>query len=355
MGLSDDVKRAAPQLVEAPDYETRVGYLHLVDSDLRRILTLAGATQERPFVVFIDDLDRCGYKTVAEVIEALNVFLSGGYDNCIFVIAMEPDLIAAQIHAAYESLFKHLGGDGQEIGWRFLEKMIQLPLSLPVPSEPQLTHYVDRLTGRTSSEATSDGGAPPAGLKEVEEVQELLRTADDGTGSISGLADAVELVRTSDELGLPPDDRVLAEAALHEFDMRFDGDGAREIILRFVNDLSGNPREIKRFVNVFRFYAYIDLQRQIRNLPPIGIDGAAKLARLAVGWPSLLSMLTEPSAADDARTVLACLEEAPDDAAWTKITDATPERLRDMLTRSVDLREVVVREPLVGMQAASFI
>lgn len=115
--VSDEVTKATPDLVEEPDYDSRLGFLHLVDSDMRRILKIAGATPQQPFVVFIDDLDRCSYTTVAQVIEAPNVFLAGDFDNCIFVVAMEPDLVAAQIHVAYEKLVARLDEDTQSDLW----------------------------------------------------------------------------------------------------------------------------------------------------------------------------------------------------------------------------------------------
>ncbi len=43
--------------VRSPSYEGKLGFLHLVESDLREVLKLV-ATPERPLVLFIDDLNR---------------------------------------------------------------------------------------------------------------------------------------------------------------------------------------------------------------------------------------------------------------------------------------------------------
>ena len=80
-----------PQLVRDPGYDGRLGFLQSMHDDLQPVLDLV-ATPELPLVVFVDDLDRCSYTTVAQVIEALNTFLAGDFDNSVFVIAMEPDL-----------------------------------------------------------------------------------------------------------------------------------------------------------------------------------------------------------------------------------------------------------------------
>ena len=118
-----------------PGYQEKAGFLHLVQKDVSHALDLV-ATPSRPLVLFVDDLDRCSPSTVTQVIEAISLFLAGQFPNCIFVIAMEPDLLAAHIEVAYKELVSALREAGKNaawstLGWRFLDKIIQLPLSLP--------------------------------------------------------------------------------------------------------------------------------------------------------------------------------------------------------------------------------
>ena len=346
----DEVAKATPQLVQAPDYESRLGFLHLVDTDMRRILEVAGATAERPFVVFVDDLDRCSYTTVAQVIEALNVFLAGDFDNCIFVIAMEPDLVAAQIHVAYEKLFEQLEDHGDDLGWRFLEKMVQLPLALPEPQAPQVERFLDSIlaieTEQRIAEIADD--AP-----EVVQARERIQAAET-TGTLEGVGDAYEQVRKSYAAQGVRGDAIVQKAARLEFADRFDDSTARDMLLRFARDLSGNPREIKRFVNVFRFYAYIDFWRRTQGLETPGLDGAGKLARLAIGWPSLLSALAaDVSVNGTSATLLQTLETTPD-GEWQDIVVLAPARARGQLDKAA-LREVIRGEPHIGAAASSFL
>ena len=346
----DEVGKAAPQLVQAPDYESRLGFLHLVDTDMRRILEVAGATAERPFVVFVDDLDRCSYTTVAQVIEALNVFLAGDFDNCIFVIAMEPDLVAAQIHVAYEKLFDRLDDHGDDLGWRFLEKMVQLPLSLPEPQAPQVERFLDSILAIRTEQAIAEirDDAP-----EVQQAREMIKAAET-SGTLEGVGDAYEEVRKSYPMQGVRAEAIVQKAARLEFADRFDDSTARDMLLRFANDLSGNPREIKRFVNVFRFYAYIDFWRRTQGLDTPGLDGAGKLARLAIGWPSLLSTLaTDVSVNGTSATLLQTLETTPD-GEWQDIVVLAPARASGQLDKAA-LREVIRGEPHIGAAAASFL
>ncbi|WP_067176172.1 P-loop NTPase fold protein [Microtetraspora niveoalba] len=152
----------AGDLVGDPGYGAKTGFLHLVQTDMRRVLRLV-ATEERPLVVFVDDLDRCGSGTVAQVIEAINLFLAGEFPNCVFVLAMEPDVVAAHVEVAYQDLAEAMPPDLRSgLGWRFLEKIVQLPLSLPVLDDAhRLPGYVGALLGvdrpRTPRRPRSDG------------------------------------------------------------------------------------------------------------------------------------------------------------------------------------------------------
>jgi hypothetical protein len=347
----DEVTKATPQLVQAPDYESRLGFLHLVDTDMRRILDVAGATSEEPFVIFVDDLDRCSYTTVSQVIEALNVFLAGDFDNCIFVIAMEPDLVAAQIHVAYEKLFEQLDDGGGDLGWRFLEKMVQLPLSLPEPQPPQVERFLDSILAVRAEQQIAEiaDDAP-----EVVEARQRISAAET-SGSLAGVGEAYDKVRAAYPVQDARADAVVQKAARLEFADRFSDREAREMLLRFANELSGNPREIKRFVNVFRFYAYIDFWRRTQGLETPGLEGAGKFARLAVGWPSLLSALAGDVRVDgDTRVPLLQALETTSADGWQAAIAHAPKRAQPLLD-DPRLRDVVRGDPHIGAAAANFL
>jgi hypothetical protein len=136
--LEEQAKGSLDTLLRDPAYQGRLGFLYLVHTDMRRVLDLV-ATDRRPLVVFVDDLDRCSPSTVAQVIEAINLFLAGEFPNCLFVLAVEPAVVAAHVELAYKDLVHSAGrhgaaGRSSTLGWRFLEKIVQLPLSLPLPA-----------------------------------------------------------------------------------------------------------------------------------------------------------------------------------------------------------------------------
>jgi KAP-like P-loop domain-containing protein len=133
------IKRSLQNVMEAgfidPNYASRLGFLEFVQSDVTNVLDLI-ATDERPLVVFVDDLDRCSSNTISGVIEAINLFLAGEYKNCIFILGLDPAIVAAHIESTYKDMAQTLAiqrDDMPGLGWSFLDKFVQLPLLLPRP------------------------------------------------------------------------------------------------------------------------------------------------------------------------------------------------------------------------------
>src|SRR5205807_1027783 len=103
-----------------------------------------------PVVVFIDDLDRCSPGTVAQVIEAMNLFLSGDFPNCYFVMGMDAQVVAASMEVAYETLDKKMKSVTRSygsLGWYFMDKFIQLQFSIPNMTGDQRSSYLGHLFG----------------------------------------------------------------------------------------------------------------------------------------------------------------------------------------------------------------
>lgn len=79
--------------LRVPDYNAKLGFVHFAEEDLERVLDLI----TKPIVIFIDDLDRCSPDKVAALTEAINLFLAGEFKNCIFVLGMDSEIIAASL------------------------------------------------------------------------------------------------------------------------------------------------------------------------------------------------------------------------------------------------------------------
>lgn len=312
-----------------PGYQTQVGLLQLVQTDMRRVLELV-ASEDRPLVVFVDDLDRCSPGAVVQVIEAINLFLAGEFRNCIFVLAMEPDVVAASVEVAYKDL-KDLLRDRPStrswdtLGWRFLEKIVQLPLSLPpVDDEQRIEEFVRSLLNvpveqLPPGKVKSGDGLPTTRESPYQQRESLTLPDREQVQKISEKMFSLHPTReTLDQIAYQVQgdgSNVLDEATRTARDLVFgelySDSEAFEAIQDRLRELDfNNPREIKRYINLFRFYTFranLGRKEGDKKGVPTG-DQIAKLAALTIRWPDLLDLLTQ--AADDKKSNLRRLTEA---------------------------------------------
>jgi hypothetical protein len=301
------------QLVEAPDYRTQAGFFYLVQTDMKRVLDLI-ASEKRPLVVFVDDLDRCSPNTVVQVIEAMNLFLAGQFPNCLFVIAMEPEMVAAHVETAYAGLVMRLTeearpGAGTNLGWRFLEKIVQLPLTLPDMSPAKARTFVETLFGSATVQSTS--GAITAALEATAPAGEDVAKEQRKIGDVS-LKEAIQLAGAKRDGGAKSEAQ--KEAVRRQIERRLTGEdpAVQAAILYAVPHLDPNPREIKRFVNIFRFFVMILTERSVEDSSiPLELQDIAKLAVLNLKWPWLMQTLAEPARGGRQGTVFDLLQDPP--------------------------------------------
>ena len=358
------------RLVPDPKYAAAGGVFHLLHTDIQRVIDLV-ATESRPLVIFIDDLDRCSPGTVVQVIEAINLFLAGEFRNAIFVIAVEPELVAAHIEAAYGDLvakMEALSGPARAsevLGWRFLEKIIQLPLTLPL-----IEH--DRAQGFVGSLFPSDE-LPPE--EPASEVAEPVAEQTEAAAAIAAAEQMLvqrslgEAVRSAQKY---QSQSIVGEALRRAVARKLsrDDEEMRAVINYGAQVLRPNPREIKRFANVFRFLVTIATERSLAELEaPSDLQVLAKLAVVTTRWPSVIAHLNVRLAGTDARTVFELLENPPesraedDRARAAEVRDELEQALTSagvspMATQRLladDLRDVMQAEPRIAAYARDWL
>ncbi|MFC3981293.1 KAP family P-loop NTPase fold protein [Streptosporangium jomthongense] len=377
--LARDAGGLFAEAVTGPGYRSRTGFLHLVQTDMRHVLDLV-ATEERPLVVFVDDLDRCSPGTVAQVIEAINLFLAGEFPNCVFVLAMEPEAVVAHVEAAYRDLTEARPASGAGLGWRFLEKIVQLPLSVPLLDDAdRLPAFVRALLGVPDPAEGQDAPfvAPPRSPADPPIADPLPGPAEPPDPvQVSRLEEAIWALRptatTLDEaarlaqerLGVESRDMVgglssaAREAADRVFDDLYSDENAYRAIEFVLPALTfSNPRQIKRYVNVFRFYSFLTYRRALAGAAPASDAEVAKLAALTVNWPHLLSSLVTEAGGPSALEGLEGAAGTGDDRIWERAVrqaGLTGEGLggpRDSWGAELDaLRELLARpHPIAGL------
>lgn len=395
--LSAQLSGSFDKLVPDPGYASRLGLLHLVQTDIRRVLDLV-ATPEQPLVVFVDDLDRCSPGTVAQVIEAVNLFLAGEFPNCVFVLGMEPGAVAAHVEVAYRDLSDahergRRPGDWSTLGWRFLEKIVQLSVSLPPPRKDiDIPGYVRTLLDVregvpepvASPADESSVEPPPAESADPPQADAHSVSADPApTAAAAGPSPEPEIDQTLLAQAIrdrAPTPDTLRKAAM-DAQRELIGTGepllpatmaaAEKVFAELYNDAAEhdaiaaalsvlstrNPREIKRFINLFRFYTFINQLRRLHGEHAASGEQVAKLAAFAIRWPHLITQLSAYDA-DNPTHPLAELEACARSEKGREWAAALRRLMPTVVPSSplpswcYDLRDFLADGPEIGEMAA---
>lgn len=202
-------------------------------------------------VVLVDDLDRCLPDTVVAVLEAIKVFLS--VPKMTFVLAAEEELIRSAIEKHTER--------GTDFANRYLEKIVQVPVSLPRLTKAGAAVFVAvllaerRLSDPTKFAALANG---------------VAQRWDDGLDGIFGrLGDGVE--RPTDE------EQSLAYAFA-------------EVLSA---DRWSSPRAVKRFLNGWGIRDSVARARSVTINPGVSLKLAIFEERDLIKFTGFASMSEE--------------------------------------------------------------
>lgn len=350
--------RSSSEAVGDPLHESRAGYLYLLQHDIGQIVGMATTTE--PITIFIDDLDRCSSDMINEMIEAVNLFVNNAFGECNFVIALDPVTVAAHIEGANDVVLRRIEADPgtyrplRDTGWRFMEKIIMLPIRLPrlfddavaayaqdllVPSDPLPNRVVveaappaERRRARRRQRAAAAANAPvpaplepgavaagatvKAGRPDQAAVTSTTATTTTATTTTvtsttvttaatatvrgrasvpaagsSGTAQRLVPATRAGTESLPAESQVDEEASVI-LQVEAIPEVAAALRASILNLPRRSPREIKRFVNLWRFYLNLE-QRQDRLVGDIDeltrrAMAVAWLVEVMLRWPKYL-------------------------------------------------------------------
>ena len=288
-------ERASFSLAEyltMPNYSQSLGNIHQIHKDLLRVLSLApiqtkeGLASPSPIVVFIDDLDRCSPSKIVSVVEGVCLFLADNDYRCMFVIGIDPQMIAAALEEAHAQVREQLPRYERTVplGWRFMDKFIQLPFTIPPSSKDTLGKYINWLNVTDTTNASVEPSAAKADLASIPVVKAKPISPDtpvrqpfpndnieaDVEGKKDDASNAIKEFKESRDVGV-----IIQSAAL----------GA-------TGNLS-NPREIKRLANIARLYLGLRDARRVRDsswdVP--NLDQYARWIIVTVKWPDMMRWL----------------------------------------------------------------
>jgi len=268
------------EYIRVPDYDKSVGEIHQIHADLRRVLSVTpvqGADGAHdPIVIFIDDLDRCSPSKIANVVEGVSMLLASDTYRCMFVIGMDPQMVAAALEKAHEDVREQLPSYERSVplGWRFMDKFVQLPFTIPPSRRDRLDQYLESL-----------GGAPRP--------RPVVPTPAPRPTPLAGGNAALAPPAISEEALPVP---ATPPAPTPEGAQGATPREARDVgkIIRLVaSDTAGNPREVKRMVNLARFY--LSLRNARRSVDSSwrspNLEEYARWIALTLRWPDMMRWL----------------------------------------------------------------
>jgi hypothetical protein len=194
-------------------------------------------------VVFIDDMDRCSStETIVETFEAMRLFLHA--PKTAYVVGAHEPVVEAALDTRYEG---RSAGD-ESFGSHWLEKMLQNTIAVPPLGEPEVMSYINLLFAELyTTKPEFEQLRVKASENRKSNPFQVAMNEGIAAATIGELsAELVEALGIAAQIG-----PLLAQA------------------------LRGNPRETKRFLNLFL------MRRNTAKKRKMNLD-AAKLAKLMV-------------------------------------------------------------------------
>ena len=229
----------------------------------------------RPVVFFVDDLDRCDYAYVVELLDGIQTIVrdAGGadVDGPYFVIAADGEWIRASYLHQHEAMASALREPGQTLGDLFLDKIFQLTVTMPSLSTTRQADYFKRLL----ASGPADGSAHREERDRVaSRIRRSLTQAEVHDAWRSASPDVREAVASLavDKLT----ERAVEAETEHELE-------------KFASLLDRNPRRIKRFLNTYTA-DLVTFGLEDNFLDP---DALAIWTILRMRWPTLAAYLRE--------------------------------------------------------------
>jgi hypothetical protein len=340
-------KRIA-DLFAAPDYQTDLGFMGRIKQDLESFSE--SLPRGKRVVVFIDDLDRCDPEKAVEVLEAVKLLLE--FKRFIVFIALDARVITQAVEEHYGKVLV----EAQITGYEYLDKIVQIPFSIPRSSPGDLRTYLGSLVGVGKEAIPPAESASPFALLALQEepsteyVAETLDVDDQHEAAAEAVTEGrtdveapvadgepevvapatggePEAVTPAKEEEPEPEEPPVDEEPAQTIEERHLGTEVvdftleeQQTFLSFWEYLDPNPRSLKRLVNVYRLVRALIAARQTEEallaLDPLR-DPRCLLGWLIVceQWPyaaySMLEMMDQYVRCTDGEDALGQLARAP--------------------------------------------
>lgn len=277
--------------IKQPAYQDKIGFFSQIETDLKSIFKLL-VNQEKPAIIFVDDLDRCSPGKVAEAVEAINLFLSGDFPNCFFVVGMDAQVVSASLDAVYKDLSPQMAYVKKSygtMGWYFMEKFMQLPFIIPNMNDTQQNDLLSSLLRQSRFSAKSGKSKEENNDTDIQaainEIEKILSSKETSIEQLSEYSTHFQLIRQKS----PDKFREFAQRAIKIGSEKFTDDDPeiQSKLVRYAPYINNTPRALKRFANLYRFYRMLQWSREIQGLENSDQDSLAFWLVTMIRWPQL--------------------------------------------------------------------
>lgn len=89
---------------------------------------------KKKIIIFIDDIDRLDKDEIYTLFKLVKI--NADFNNLVFVLCLDPNHVASAIYSRY--------GENEQSGKKFLEKIINIPIELPLIEKVDLDYFVKK-------------------------------------------------------------------------------------------------------------------------------------------------------------------------------------------------------------------
>jgi hypothetical protein len=265
-------------------------------------------------VVYIDDLDRCPPARVVEVLEAVHLLLA--VPLFVVVVAVDPRWLLRSLTVHYRELLGALSrGSESDDTWgstpmQYLEKIFQIPFTLPPVDRAGYTTLVDALTDPTMDagrSAPTDAATNPA-LSAIAAPPSAGPSAADGPTQPRPLP-SVPVVERFDPLALTEDER--------------------RMLTLLGPPLVTTPRSVKRLVNSYGLLNALRGSQHVEDLREITHSTGSPYFPYRSAMTLLATLIAFPSLSPTLFVHLHRAGSNPQSSAWTQFLKQAEPQLTD--------------------------
>lgn len=265
--LSTSASQRVLDMFAAEDYKQDIGFMGRIRTDLKDFAD--HLPDNAKVVIFIDDLDRCDPKKAVEVLEATKLLLE--LKQFIVFLAIDARIITQAVEEHYGKVLT----EAEITGYEYLDKIVQIPFSIPEPRPADVRNYLGSLMGLSAEQVvaletqisspepepefvaesaaeaeTTEHGPEAADESEIED-RDRLPSEEKAPDEAEKPPEKETRTGAEVEAPLPDTPPSLTEQAFDTIEVAFTPD-EQKAFLRFQPHLDPNPRRLKRLVNIYR-------------------------------------------------------------------------------------------------------